>query len=43
MSGTVRELVTGSELEFDARGSTGLKGVPGEWRLYAVSGTRAEA
>ena len=36
VSGTVRDLVVGSGIEFDDRGSTELKGVPGEWRLYAV-------
>jgi hypothetical protein len=36
VSGTVKDLVAGSELEFDNRGVHGLKGVPGEWRLYAV-------
>ena len=28
--------VAGSGLEFDDRGVHELKGVPGEWRLYAV-------
>ena len=36
VSQTVRDLVTGSGLEFDDRGSHELKGVPGEWRLYAL-------
>lgn len=36
VSGTVKELVLGSGLEFDDRGEHSLKGVPGEWRLYAV-------
>jgi class 3 adenylate cyclase len=36
VSGTVKDLVAGSGLEFEARGSHELKGVPGEWRLYAV-------
>ena len=36
VSGTVRDLVAGSGLEFDDRGMAELKGVPGEWRLYAV-------
>jgi class 3 adenylate cyclase len=36
VSGTVRDLVAGSGLEFDDRGSATLKGVPGEWRLFAV-------
>jgi class 3 adenylate cyclase len=38
VSSTVRELVLGSGLEFTERGAHVLKGVPGEWRLYAVSG-----
>jgi hypothetical protein len=29
--------VIGSGLEFDERGSHQLKGVPGEWRLFAVA------
>jgi pimeloyl-ACP methyl ester carboxylesterase len=37
-SSTVKDLVAGSGLEFEDRGSHELKGVPGEWRLYAVSG-----
>jgi class 3 adenylate cyclase len=36
VSGTVRDLVAGSGLEFDDRGTATLKGVPGEWRLFAV-------
>jgi class 3 adenylate cyclase len=36
VSGTVKDLVAGSGIEFTDRGSTELKGVPGEWRLYAV-------
>jgi class 3 adenylate cyclase len=36
VSGTVRDLVVGSELEFEDRGAHELRGVPGEWRLYAV-------
>jgi class 3 adenylate cyclase len=40
VSSTVRDLVTGSEIEFRDRGSTELKGVPGEWRLYAVADAR---
>jgi hypothetical protein len=30
----VKDLVAGSELRFDERGSTELKGIPGSWRLY---------
>jgi hypothetical protein len=38
VSSTVKDLVAGSEIEFEERGTHELKGVPGEWRLYAVSG-----
>jgi class 3 adenylate cyclase len=37
VSSTVKDLVAGSGLTFDDRGAHTLKGVPGEWRLYAVS------
>jgi class 3 adenylate cyclase len=36
VSGTVKDLVAGSGLEFADRGTQTLKGVPGEWRLFAV-------
>jgi class 3 adenylate cyclase len=36
VSSTVKDLVAGSGLEFAERGAHDLKGVPGEWRLYAV-------
>jgi class 3 adenylate cyclase len=36
VSGTVKDLVAGSGLEFEDRGVAELKGIPGEWRLYAV-------
>ena len=36
VSGTVRDLVAGSGLQFRERGFAQLKGVPGEWRLFAV-------
>jgi pimeloyl-ACP methyl ester carboxylesterase len=36
VSSTVRDLVAGSGLRFQDRGSRVLKGVPGEWRLFAV-------
>ena len=39
VSSTVRDLVAGSGIEFADRGTHQLKGVPGEWRLYAVSGS----
>ena len=37
VSSTLRDLVIGSGLEFDDRGAHQLKGVPGEWRLFAVA------
>jgi pimeloyl-ACP methyl ester carboxylesterase len=37
VSQTVKDLVAGSGIEFEDRGIHELKGVPGEWRLYAVS------
>ena len=36
VSSTVKDLVAGSDLRFADRDSHSLKGVPGEWRLYAV-------
>jgi class 3 adenylate cyclase len=36
VSSTVKDLVAGSGLAFEDRGDHELKGVPGEWRLYAV-------
>jgi class 3 adenylate cyclase len=38
VSSTVKDLVAGSGIEFEDRGVHELKGVPGEWRLYAVGG-----
>ena len=38
VSGTVKDLVAGSGLEFEDRGVATLKGVPGEWQLFAVVG-----
>ncbi len=40
VSSTVAELVMGSGLRFEERGSHELKGVPGHWRLLAVTGER---
>lgn len=37
VSRTVLELVVGSAIHFDARGDHDLKGVPGQWQLYAAS------
>jgi class 3 adenylate cyclase len=38
VTSTVKDLVLGSGIEFEDRGSHKLKGFPGEWRLYAVKG-----
>jgi len=38
VSSTVRDLVAGSGIEFADRGVHELKGIPGEWRLFAVEG-----
>ena len=37
VSSTVKDLVAGSGLQFEERGAATLKGVPGEWRLFAVA------
>jgi class 3 adenylate cyclase/pimeloyl-ACP methyl ester carboxylesterase len=37
VSSTVKDLVSGSGIAFEERGSHVLKGVPGEWRLFAVT------
>jgi len=37
VSSTVKDLVAGSGLEFADRGDHTLKGVPGEWRLFAAT------
>jgi class 3 adenylate cyclase len=42
-SGTVKDLVVGSGLEFESRGTHALKGVPGEWPLYSVRGDAERA
>lgn len=36
VSSTVKDLVAGSGIEFVERGSHELKGIPGEWRLFAL-------
>jgi class 3 adenylate cyclase len=38
VSGTVKDLVVGSGIEFTERGEQELKGVPGLWKLFAVAG-----
>jgi len=41
VSSTVKDLVAGSGLSFEDRGAHELKGIPGEWRLYAVAGDQS--
>jgi class 3 adenylate cyclase len=36
VSSTVKDLVVGSSISFSDRGARELKGVPGEWRIFAV-------
>lgn len=36
VSSTVKDLVAGSGITFQERGAQTLKGIPGEWRLFAV-------
>ena len=36
VSGTVKDLVVGADIEFTNRGERELKGVPGTWQLFAV-------
>ena len=37
VTSTVKDLVIGSDLEFDDRGARTLKGVPGDWHLWAAN------
>jgi class 3 adenylate cyclase len=37
VSETVRQLLLGSDYDFDARGTHELRGVPGDWMVYSVS------
>lgn len=39
VSGTVKDLVIGSGIEFTELGDHQLKGVPGTWRLFSVAGS----
>jgi len=41
VSQTVKDLVAGSGLAFLDRGAAALKGLPGEWRLYALADAAA--
>lgn len=43
VSSTVKDLVAGSGLRFDSRGSVPLKGIPGEWQIFAAEGSTAPA
>jgi class 3 adenylate cyclase len=36
VSATVKDLVSGSGIDFEDRGAHQLKGVPGEWRLFVA-------
>jgi hypothetical protein len=38
VSSTVKDLVNGSGISFQDRGNHSLKGVPGEWKLFAPVG-----
>ncbi|MFL5907041.1 MAG: alpha/beta fold hydrolase [Solirubrobacterales bacterium] len=39
VSRTVKDLTVGSDISFEQRGARQLKGVPGEWELFAVTAT----
>jgi len=41
VSQTVKDLVAGSGIHFQDRGAAQLKGIPGEWRLYAAANATA--
>jgi class 3 adenylate cyclase len=43
VSQTVKDLVVGSGIDFEDRGTHTLKGVPGDWRLYASQTSRQPA
>jgi class 3 adenylate cyclase len=40
VSRTVRDLVVGSEFRFEDRGTHSLKGVEGDWQLFALARAR---
>jgi streptogramin lyase len=42
VTSTTREAVAGSDFEFDDRGIYELKGIPGQWHLYAVLAANGE-
>ena len=43
VSSTVKDLVVGSGISFTDRGAQQLKGVPGEWHVFAVDGVETPA
>jgi pimeloyl-ACP methyl ester carboxylesterase len=43
VSSTVKDLVAGSGIAFEDRGVSELKGIPGEWRLFAVASNEPSA
>ena len=43
VTGTVRDLMTGSEVRWVDRGLHDLKGIPGQWQIYAVETSGAAA
>ena len=43
VTGTVRDLVAGSGLQFEDRGRHALKGIPDDWQIYAVRQTPDQA
>ena len=42
VSSTVKDLAAGADLVFDDRGFHSLKGIPGDWRLFAVTSSRLD-
>lgn len=42
VSGSVHDALAGSQFDFEDRGVRPLKGVPGEWRLFAVTNVSAD-
>jgi class 3 adenylate cyclase len=41
VSRTVRDLTSGSQISFEDRGAHELKGVSGDWQLFAVASAGA--
>lgn len=37
VSSTVKDLVAGANIDFEDRGTHTLKGVPGQWHVFAVT------